>query len=562
MNNEKSVSIQNDDAPSRELLAAIYGESPALGVAESLEFEATRDALHDFMNEAPAPALQARLRAALEPALRDDVAPAARVTPINETLWILPARGNTLLPVAKTTDVAPGSWIVTPPSGHALARLPDGSEIMLSGSTRLRVTPIKGRSHVAALESGRLYAWVARQTAGRFSINTPGGAVSVLGTEFDVEVNAPGRIEVLVTHGSVRFETHDGKTPETLSRNHSLRIDNDARETRVLPRREVLARTAWATSDRRRGRVLVGVLALLLLALAAVGAWIYLSPSTTATITPVSAQQASVTAPAPADLTSAPRVRIRVYNEQRLGNQWTPQLRMSAVVQRSQATPDGAEEVHIKLEEYEPLDSQGNPDSGPLGTRLRAALQGATFKILARPDGNISLLDTNVQNGFYQLASIRFIVFAMNNPERLLPGRQVNKGESWNVSRRGNIESFPGATYDLSAQVTYEGLDPVDNTGHQVYSAHTRGIIENVETASVVVSQVVRTNILRRFESRADCKFWFDPVAGHVTRYTSMERKLTNPGLRLKAPGKEPIESNLPRELEESQINITYEYLD
>lgn len=85
--------------------------------------------------------------------------------------------------------------------------LPDSSDVVLNHTTQLTVVETEGTRRVRL--TGEAYFHVRRNGA-PFIVETPGGMVEVLGTEFNVRARG-GSFEVAVVSGSVRVRTlHDG----------------------------------------------------------------------------------------------------------------------------------------------------------------------------------------------------------------------------------------------------------------------------------------------------------------------------------------------------------------
>ena len=83
--------------------------------------------------------------------------------------------------------------------------LPDGSRIALDAQTRLEVRYYGARRHVRLL-AGSAFFSVARDEARPFVVDAAGARITVLGTRFEVALDAEGALRVAVEQGRVRVQ--------------------------------------------------------------------------------------------------------------------------------------------------------------------------------------------------------------------------------------------------------------------------------------------------------------------------------------------------------------------
>jgi len=100
-----------------------------------------------------------------------------------------------------------GETIVTKEKGRALLELKDGSNIWLNESTEISLPTAQFR---LSLVAGEFFAMMKRQKDA-FRIKTPSAALSVLGTDFDAEVNEKKETILSVLKGKVSFKNQSGE---------------------------------------------------------------------------------------------------------------------------------------------------------------------------------------------------------------------------------------------------------------------------------------------------------------------------------------------------------------
>ena len=108
--------------------------------------------------------------------------------------------------------------IATPVASRSALTLVDGTRVELNAQTSLLVE-LDGRERRVRLASGEAFFTVAKDPAHPFTVETPGGAVRVTGTQFNVRTEAAVPFEVTVLEGSVsaRPAGANGASPAPLA---------------------------------------------------------------------------------------------------------------------------------------------------------------------------------------------------------------------------------------------------------------------------------------------------------------------------------------------------------
>ncbi len=106
-------------------------------------------------------------------------------------------------------------------------RLPDGSRVSLGPETRFEVD-FSEQERVLKMQAGEAFFEVARDAVRPFSVDTPAGRVTAVGTAFTVHTIG-SRLAVSVTEGAVRID------PEGVIVEAGNRLVRDQAETQVRP---------------------------------------------------------------------------------------------------------------------------------------------------------------------------------------------------------------------------------------------------------------------------------------------------------------------------------------
>jgi transmembrane sensor len=132
------------------------------------------------------------------------------------------------------------------PSGRRLTvALVDGSSAELNTQTEIRTDFRYGRRRVRLLR-GEAFFSVAPDSSHPFVVETPGGSVRVLGTRFNVRLDADDRIEVVLVEGSVALDDVS-REPVTLRPGQEFTITKEGPSVRNLTPSDLDRFTAWRT---------------------------------------------------------------------------------------------------------------------------------------------------------------------------------------------------------------------------------------------------------------------------------------------------------------------------
>lgn len=141
-------------------------------------------------------------------------------------LWLVPYFRDTQL-------------VATVAAQRSTLSLPDGSRAEMNAQTTLHTDFRRGRRHVR-LDKGEAYFEVAKDATHPFFVETPGGTVRVMGTQFNVRLAATGRPEVTLLEGAVVYENAVARIQ--LTRGQQISAIGDLRQ---LSPAELGNVTAW-----------------------------------------------------------------------------------------------------------------------------------------------------------------------------------------------------------------------------------------------------------------------------------------------------------------------------
>ncbi len=132
-------------------------------------------------------------------------------------------------------------------------QLPDGSTIVLNKNSELIVNAINDSKRELLLKSGQAYFKVTHNNL-PFTVQTPKGKISVLGTEFDVNAYSGEKFAVYLKNGKIEMELKTGKIQmkpgellkESSNNSYSLQSINDNREYAWIDNKLVFENTTLA----------------------------------------------------------------------------------------------------------------------------------------------------------------------------------------------------------------------------------------------------------------------------------------------------------------------------
>jgi len=93
--------------------------------------------------------------------------------------------------------------LATPVAHRSTLTLADGSRVELNAQTSITVE-LDGQARRVRLAAGEAFFSVSKDAARPFTVETPGGAVRVTGTQFNVRTDTAAPFEVTVIEGSVQ----------------------------------------------------------------------------------------------------------------------------------------------------------------------------------------------------------------------------------------------------------------------------------------------------------------------------------------------------------------------
>ncbi|MEE4212990.1 MAG: FecR domain-containing protein [Parvularcula sp.] len=121
--------------------------------------------------------------------------------------------------------------------------LEDGSQMLLSSRSQASVRFDEDR-RVVSLDKGEAFFEVTEDTSRPFTVTSPHGEITVVGTSFDVKLR-PGLTELAVVSGVVKVADADGDEG-TLTAGQAITFDDDAGLTDVVSF-DPSTRLAWQT---------------------------------------------------------------------------------------------------------------------------------------------------------------------------------------------------------------------------------------------------------------------------------------------------------------------------
>lgn len=144
-----------------------------------------------------------------------------------------------------------GAALRTGPAGRLRLRFEDGSVLVMSDATELRLERWAGPSGGARqasvwLSLGLIGQTVRPQAGGAWQVRTPSAVTAVRGTEFLVEVDASQKTAVQVTSGAVAVDpaggaTGAGRLLDQPAQGTDCRIDAGCSEVKTWPQARVHA---------------------------------------------------------------------------------------------------------------------------------------------------------------------------------------------------------------------------------------------------------------------------------------------------------------------------------
>ncbi len=535
--------------------------------------------LREWMNAAPEASLRGRLRKALltaEPAAADSVT----VVPVGGTAWIRRPGAAAAVPVSGVLPVSRGAAVRVPAGSRAQLHFPDGSLLLLNGSTDLDLGA--DNRETARLRSGRVFAWIAPQAGGQFSVATPRGTVSVLGTEFDLSVREGCPLDLIVARGRVRFCAAAGEavaTDTTVGMGQWLSFGPGPATVRPLPSRELRDRTSWARQGRGSGPGGEGGgsgkwIALAAVVLIAGAAWYIHDRTTPATAGRPASPAPASTSPAPT-MASVPgrpvtlrgdtatfalpfqpdtRWSMMARSEQNVQGRWVTRARMEFGMKVTKVESDGRARLETLLEKISEYGADGREQPG--GRSFLSRIANRPIESWITPQGHIEGLAfvgaPNVEG-----AAAAFLADFINyNPYRMLPSKPVKPGDEYDAPESGSVIQHPSCTYDHKVRVRYEGVE--DRGGRRLarFTYTAQGSVRGAVMGQQSTGQRMMTVRMDERRTEGSGSFWVDMNNGHVVRRVIDEKRRTSVS-RVISDGPRVISTQpINNETEEARITV------
>jgi ferric-dicitrate binding protein FerR (iron transport regulator) len=149
-------------------------------------------------------ALPARLFAA--PAVPDSSSVSARISSCTGSTQVRPGGSDIWFPAKSDRRLPPGSRVKTSGGSSCTVLLSDGTKLRVGHATVMRLETLDPDRVTAALDSGRLEAWVTKAGSRTFQVRSALATVSGQGAVFGMDVlgAASARVDVFAGEVSVQ----------------------------------------------------------------------------------------------------------------------------------------------------------------------------------------------------------------------------------------------------------------------------------------------------------------------------------------------------------------------
>lgn len=561
-----------EDRNARDLLAPIYGEARTLETTEAASFEATRDLVGDWMRPSVGDVgLSVSARASLLNRVQAST-PAARVSTLMGRVMIRRAGAVEAFPLGADPEVRRGDVVIAPHGVRALVTLPDGSEILLRAESEVEIGDLDtaSLSERLMLASGRLYAWIAKQTEGLFTIRTDAGFACVVGTEFDLQTDREGNLALIVTHGQVNFKPASGSSEEIpLRRNDMIEYRAKTATKRTLAAREAAQRTAWARkpeSGRVHGAVVAGVIALAL----AIGGGFYLKSRNETTPMPLpitNATSGSTSAPNAANTENSAGDVFNYRLTQPEGeNTITTSISKGdlpgigpveyRMVMQTTSAPGSPEMRIVVSNDADIVSATGAPI--PPQMNSYAAMRGLAMTFTRDASGKIvDVKRERAEAGSDEFSSFIFLATMNAQP---FDRAGLKKGDEWDHRVSGTVPSVPGASYEVDMKYRFDGF--TDTADGRVAILTSRGTITlkdaplSTETTNNFTQRLMVNSMVIEQSSTTTYEAATSRIISAVnTSTTKMDMEF-----RRLVPGRDPSIQKLPEMTQVQNGTLFVEY--
>jgi len=554
----------------RQLLAPLYGEAPSLDLGEAAEFEAVRDLVVDWVDDAEGAEFSPEARTALLDRALADTTESSLVSPIGGAVWVRRNGKGHALALTSRFEALPGDLLILPHGTRAEVRLPDKSSVLLKDESRFVVGHKEGRNQ-GQLLAGRLYAWVEHQVRAAFHIATPLGTAAVLGTQFDLDLEEPRKVHLLVTKGKVEFYSRKGEKTsmsKIVTRNRLLSASAQETTVRRLSPLEARRRTAWVRGENpRRGRFSVLGALLVVLVVGLVGYWFYNRNADKQGEESWAITQETVLLDQTAPISFATtgfepgkkwRVRAQIYLVDEEGKVSEQAVRFITVLSEAlPASPSSGARTVATIEEFLVAGEQA---------RDFAALKGMRFEYVIAANGEletVKALDSGERTDGPMLDALG-AAMTLSSVAPLYPAATRAPGDSWHYDSRFPLPGYHQSLAKISTDLLFEGYSQKNGVAlgvvrEQSLTEITGPIHFGRETKPPLVLDIYVDRII----ARTTGLYYVDPQAGRVVEGELWSRTAEIDGhIDMQAPGRpitqQPIqERNQPPNL----TRFTVEYV-
>jgi ferric-dicitrate binding protein FerR (iron transport regulator) len=108
--------------------------------------------------------------------------------------------------ITEDMQFGPGDKITTGAGGDISLVMVDGSRIEISENSQFEIVDSSQDSSITKLNKGKIKAYVHKMFYRRYEVHTPSVAVSIRGTEFEINIDEKGHTHVTVYEGNVEIQ--------------------------------------------------------------------------------------------------------------------------------------------------------------------------------------------------------------------------------------------------------------------------------------------------------------------------------------------------------------------
>ena len=188
-----------------------------------------------------------------------------KIQAMSGTVEIRTSREGQWVPASENADVPEGGAIRTGSDGSALALMPNKTKVWLKESSNLELEQRQTLSSRLALVFGRIKVRVPHLLRKeKFEVRTPAAVCAVRGTEFTVETNENGAMNINVAYGEVKLNfvvpPDKGAAEMYIAQGRNMTLEEKGKPGKIAmmsPEQEKSALESWnpglSPSDRQKG---------------------------------------------------------------------------------------------------------------------------------------------------------------------------------------------------------------------------------------------------------------------------------------------------------------------